>query len=421
MKILFSVLVFLIVTEAHSQNYLVTFAGSGAATTVASVKVENLNSGVSLVLNGSDILRLTVLTSVPPFENGKSSEMKIYPNPMAEKATMEIFPPVAGDAVITVYELTGKKVAQVRSYLENNLQEFSLSGIKSGFYLISVNGNTYNYSGKLLCNSNSDGTFTIAKVSNNPAVVEKQPMAEKKGIQTTLDMAYTAGDRLKFTGISGNFSTVKTDIPVSDKTITFNFIACTDGDNNNYPVVEIGTQIWMAENLKTTKYSDGTDIPNVKEDGAWSSTSLAAYCDWDNNSSNASTLGRMYNWYSVMLTNPKNLCPTQWHVPSDDDWTTLTSYLGGESVAGGKLKEIGSTHWGSSNSATNETGFTAIGVGKRKSTGMFWLPGGFGYWWSLTESGALYGWNRDISGNNNSVHRGQGYKTEGYTVRCIKD
>ena len=102
-------------------------------------------------------------------------------------------------------------------------------------------------------------------------------------------MEYTTGDRLKFTGISGNYSTVKTDIPESDKTITFNFIACTDGDNNNYPVVEIGTQVWMAENLKTTKYSDGTDIPLVTSNTAWIPLTTPGYCWYNNNEATTKT------------------------------------------------------------------------------------------------------------------------------------
>ncbi len=98
---------------------------------------------------------------------------------------------------------------------------------------------------------------------------EKEVKSESKGTQATVDMAYSTGDRLKYTGVSGIYSTVKTDIPTGDKTINFNFIACTDGDNNNYPVVEIGTQVWMAENLKTTKYNDGTGIPMITNNNEW--------------------------------------------------------------------------------------------------------------------------------------------------------
>lgn len=115
-------------------------------------------------------------------------------------------------------------------------------------------------------------------------------------------MAYSTGDRLKFTGISGNYSTVKTDIPTSDKTLTFNFIPCTDGDNNNYPVVEIGSQVWMGENLKTTKYTDGSLIPLVSDGAAWAANYTPAYC-WFNNDESIydDTHGALYKYIAYLL------------------------------------------------------------------------------------------------------------------------
>ena len=152
----------------------------------------------------------------------------------------------------------------------------------------------------------------------------------------------------------------------------------TDVDNNLYNTVKIGTQVWMAENLKTTKYNDGTSIPNVTDNTVWSALITGAYCDYNNTPSISTTYGRMYNGYSVdnniatkvASNGGKNVCPTGWHVPSNAEWITLTSYLGGESVAGGKLKETGTMHWLTPNSgATNESGFTALAGGRRSYNG----------------------------------------------------
>jgi len=120
----------------------------------------------------------------------------------------------------------------------------------------------------------------------------------------------------------------------------------TDADGNTYNTVTIGTQVWMKENLKTTKYADGTAVANVTDNTAWT-TAGAAYAWYDNNISNKATYGALYNWYAVdpASNGNKNLCPTGWHVPSDAEWTSLTTNLGGESVAGGKLKEDGTSNW----------------------------------------------------------------------------
>ena len=117
----------------------------------------------------------------------------------------------------------------------------------------------------------------------------------------------------------------------------------TDDDGNVYHSVTIGTQVWMVENLKTTKYNDGTSIPLVTDATDWHNLLTPGYC-WNNNdeATYKATYGALYNWYTV---NTGNLCPTGWHVPGDAEWTTLTTYLGGEDVAGGKLKEVGITHW----------------------------------------------------------------------------
>jgi uncharacterized protein (TIGR02145 family) len=425
--ILFLITIFFALT-ANAQNYLITFAGAGASSSVNNVKVENLTSGKSLTLNGNDILHLTgTTTGINPVENEQSSGMKIYPNPMIDNSTVEIFPPVAGDANITVYDITGKLVTHIHSYLENNRQEFKLSGTKNGFYLINVTGNNYQFSGKLLCNGKSNGTISIEKISNNIQKNDEEiSKMDYKGVQATVDMPYSTGDRLKLTGISDIYITIIIDIPTTSKVVTFTFIACTDGDGNNYPVIQIGTgkcapQNWMAENLKTTKFKDGkTSILNVTDYAAWTALSTPAYCWYNNDAAYKATYGALYNWYTVSTG---NLCPTGWHVPTDAEWTTLTNYfLGGESVAGGKLKETGTTHWANPNTgATNETGFTALPGGYRSPDGAFCCIGSYGKWWSALGSDASEAWVRYLSNSFSGVSRSLFNKNYGLSVRCLKD
>lgn len=192
-----------------------------------------------------------------------------------------------------------------------------------------------------------------------------------------------------------------------------------DIDGNIYKTVTIGTQTWMVENLKTTKYNDGTEIPNVTDASAWSGLTTGALCDYDNIPSNSETYGKLYNWYAV---NTGKLCPNGWHVPTDDDWTTLFDFLGGTSVASGKLKETGTVHWISpNNEATNETGFLALPGGYRNSHGSFAIMGYYGYWWSATEY--IKGNASDINIGNNTGAVFVGYDVEqyGYSVRCVKN
>jgi uncharacterized protein (TIGR02145 family) len=138
----------------------------------------------------------------------------------------------------------------------------------------------------------------------------------------------------------------------------------TDIDSNVYNTVTIGTQVWMKENLKTTKYRNGDVIPNVTDTALWNHLTSGAYCNYDNNNSNVATYGRLYNWY--VINDNRNVCPTGWHVPNDSEWTILVNYLGGDTIAGGKMKEAGTAHWYSPNTgATNSSGFTALAGGQR--------------------------------------------------------
>jgi uncharacterized protein (TIGR02145 family) len=195
----------------------------------------------------------------------------------------------------------------------------------------------------------------------------------------------------------------------------------TDYDGDVYNTVTIGTQIWMAANLKTTHYADGTAIAKVTDNTTWSNLITGAYCWYNNDSATYENLyGKLYNWYTVV--DSRNLCPTGWHVPSDAEWTTLTTYLGGERVAGGKLKETGTAHWVSPNTgATNETGFAALPGGIRVDGGTFYYVGLSGSWWSSTESSSDDAWYRAMHYHLRFVHSSSPNELHGFSVRCLRD
>jgi uncharacterized protein (TIGR02145 family) len=196
----------------------------------------------------------------------------------------------------------------------------------------------------------------------------------------------------------------------------------TDIDGNVYQTVTIGSQVWMMENLKVTHYRNGNEIPNVTSSGTWDGLSTGAYCNYNNEESHVAVYGRLYNWFATV--DSRNIAPTGWHVPDSADWQTLIDYLGGEDVAGGKIKEFGTEHWYSPNDgATNECGFTALPGGFRSWYGSFGYMRDYGPMWSSTEAGIWGGCALNLSTFHASVGLGGGSnnKKEGYAIRCVKD
>jgi uncharacterized protein (TIGR02145 family) len=201
-----------------------------------------------------------------------------------------------------------------------------------------------------------------------------------------------------------------------------------DIDGNTYNTVQIGTQCWTKENLRVTKYRDGTIIPLDESGGifgylnnqTWSSRTKGARTVYYHSADSLATYGYLYNWYAVADT--KGLCPSGWHVPSDSELTTLTNYLGGESVAGGKMKSTGTTIWNSPNTgATNESGFSALPGGYRSNGGSFSRVRADAFFWSATEGDSGNAWYRYHSYNNGFVYGASNQKQSGFSVRCLRD
>jgi uncharacterized protein (TIGR02145 family) len=196
-----------------------------------------------------------------------------------------------------------------------------------------------------------------------------------------------------------------------------------DVDSNSYATVVIGAQQWFVENLRTTKYNDGTPIPLVTTNGVWDTLTSPAYCWYDNDStSNAMPYGALYNYYTVADTSSKNVCPIGWHVPSDSSWTVLINTLGGSTVAGGKMKEVGTEHWTPpNNGATNSSGFTAVAGGNRNTSGVFDEFGNGAFFWSSSVHSVERSWYRFILNNAADVYRENNLKDIGFSIRCLKD
>jgi uncharacterized protein (TIGR02145 family) len=192
----------------------------------------------------------------------------------------------------------------------------------------------------------------------------------------------------------------------------------SDKDGNTYGTVTIGTQVWMTENLKTTKYNDNSTIALVTDNTVWSTLTTGAYCFYNNDESYKSTYGVLYNWYTI---SSDNLCPTGWHVPSSVEWLALNNYLGGMSVANDMLKEAGTTHWSSPSTGTNSTGFTGLPAGSRDSTGSFYDIFKYGYFWSSTADNLGNGWGWDLAYSCDFQSYGYIGQNTGLSVRCMQN
>jgi uncharacterized protein (TIGR02145 family) len=222
-------------------------------------------------------------------------------------------------------------------------------------------------------------------------------------------------------------------------TLSFKTTGVIDYDGNFYETVKIGTQEWMAENLKVTKLNDGTDIPNVTDDFEWSALTTGALCWYDNNeSANKNTYGALYNWYAV---SSGNLCPQDWHVASDLEWSTLENYLAnnnynydGSSGSNNYAIALASINGWTTSQETGAVGNTDFPE-KRNSTGFNALPGGvrdanqhifgsignYGMWWTSTENNSSEAWDRGLASGYSSVGRATVLKVHGFSVRCLKD
>jgi uncharacterized protein (TIGR02145 family) len=429
-----ALMLFLATTVLSAQDYLISFTGSGSSTTVTTVKVDNLTQGTSRTMNGADVLHLmSVITGIESNIENKISEVSFFPNPMINYTRMQFDLPETGETIISLYDLSGREICRKKDMLVNGQHTYKIEDIEEGIYFVRISCGRYSSFGKLISSGLRYGAMNIEYEKTTISQIKPN---DSKGTMTETVMQYDAGDRLKLTGGSGSYSTVIIDVPTASKTINFSFIPCTDQDGNNYPVVTIGstkgdedssdpsgekgTQIWMAENLKTTKLNDGTIIELISNDALWDTQTVPAMGWLNNNLSNKDVYGGYYNIVAVLTG---KLCPTGWRVPDNNDWNILFNSLGGSGQAGGKLKATGLTYWQSPNTgATNESGFTGLAGGSRYPlygtySGVKYL----GSWWTSTQPDPGTAYFKELQFDIIVVNQPGMSRKYGRNVRCVKE
>lgn len=411
-SIVLSLIFFASLTGLQAQTYNIRFTATGAASVIDSVLATNLSTGRSVTLPGNETLILTSGTGIDdlPLEPVQGT---VFPNPFSGNTRFVLELSANQPVDISLISLSGQVLDEFTQSIGPGPQEFDLSVPGSGIYFLRVNagGNTSGY--KIFSVAGKE-TGSGLEYRGNAASGGGRTLTCLKSGGTTYSLRYTNGNRMRYQCMSGNMTTILTDIPTADRTWSVEFTGCIDADLNSYAAVVIGTQTWMAKNLTT--------LPSVYNSMQESGTAARYYVygyEGGNvaqakSTSNFAEYGVLYNWEAA-----KTACPQGWHLPSETEWNTLADYVGDD--GGGALKETGTRHWRSPNfSATNTTGFTGLPGGTRNSDVGFELLTYNGFFWSSTLEDT-YPLHMRLIFNGSIVFIGPLERTTACSIRCIKN
>ena len=465
-KFLLSILAFGIIVSAFSEKATMeltfTAEDNGQYGPLwSSIFIENLTQGGDISLQPPDtILVIDYTTSIGDNETIDENTFSVsqnYPNPFKGKTKVNLYLQESDDIKITVRDILGRELAYYENTLNRGTHSFAFYPGNEKYYLLTVTGNQTSQTIKMLNTGSHTTNSEKCKIvytgnKGNISGFKSQRLrrvAPALAEQAINDFAFNLGDSLQYTGYAltaGCYgSAVIQHKPQEDTIYVFDILeglrcpgtpTVTDIDGNTYNTVQIGDQCWMNENLKTTTYQNGIPIPNVIDPDEWEDLTTGAYVWYDNDISWKYLYGALYNWYATVDAN--SLCPTGWHVPTHDEWTALTDFIGFNPPPGNRLKscrQVNSPYgWGCNTTEHprwNESdengydwyGFSGLPGGGRYNYGLFYNVGDYGIWWSSTESSSNNAWAcalvYDYGGVNVSSGIG-GTKPRGFSVRCLR-
>lgn len=437
---------------SFAQDMLISFSGTGDAFTVDSVTVLNVTRNMKITISGSAVLRLTGSpTGTEDIPAPDKGDVQFYPNPADKSTQMRFSTPFAGRTEIVVTDISGRRLASFDESLPSGDHLARIDGMPRGMSFVTIRNGNYTRTGRLMSTGQSGGSVKILYENQTVAEnVKKDPDA--KG--AIVWMHYDPDDRLEMTGTSGECIALVSDIPTSSKTIVFTFRRCVDPDGNKYKTVNYGTLVWMAENLRTTKYSDGMSIRYVDDNPAeFAGINHEGACSFYNGDTSRywQYYGGYYNFHAAATG---KLCPTGWHVPSIDDYTNLKVLLilagyninnsrdiysnliakalashgniylygvtAGPSIQWTQSEFNGTPGCGDYPTKMNATGFSAIPAGALDNLGFGGSGNSCSLWTSTSdgESGRFVQIRYDVSSfmmNSSTV------TSTGMNVRCVKD
>ena len=398
--IFLSLIALLTANVANAWYYDLNFTGTGQSETVETVTVENLSQGTSMILQGSDILRLTDNLSQSGIDKVSlhSPQMTIYPNPAKGQSTLSVTLREADRVQLTVADLSGRVVAQKSFLSEAGEQRFTLPALNMGVYIVSVRGNNFASTAKLISIGNGFAGTAIQASGIVPAQKEiiQEPVSGVSALRSGTtgeikEMLYGKDELLRITGKSGNHATIIMKRATVSHEVEFNFIECKDASGNYYPIVKIGNYYWMAENLKGDAAGITKITSTFKWDDAADDASLMTYLDFDDDSN--SDKGGFYTYEAALKA-----LPAGWRLPSPGELDATMKILGGYAEANKLLKQKGDSDWDTPSEGLDETSFRATPMGaispqggfeQYQQTANFWAKGRSGnkaYHWNVSDA-----------------------------------
>jgi uncharacterized protein (TIGR02145 family) len=452
-SILLAVLMIAMIMGAFAQKPSMTLTftadNNGQYVPLNSILIENLTQGGDTTLYAPDtVLMLDYGTGFGDYYNSPYNEFSVsqnHPNPMQGKTTISLYLPENEKVLITISDIIGRKLIHTEYPLNRGGHSFTFFPGTENMYFFTVRISQQSRTIKMF---NSPGTASTLGICKLEYYGRQTGMNSYKTGNALNNFVFNLGDQLQYTASSalGNLTII--DSPSVNQTYTFLFgsggMPCpdmptvTDIDGNLYNTVLIGNQCWMKENLKTATYRNGTSIPNITDSTEWSNMTTDAYVWYNNDISWKDKYGALYNWFAII--NPGGLCPTGWHVPTDDEWTTLTDYIGGtgephgnelkscrqvNSPLGGGCNTNEHPRWkediNNGNYGTDDYGFSGLPGGFRDGSGPFYDVGYSGGWCSSTEYSSGGAWGRYLSFLYGGVYVNYYDEQFGFSVRCLRD
>lgn len=420
-----------------------TAENNGQYVPLDSILIENLTQDGDTTLYAPDtLLSLQYTLGINETDLTKNAFIiyQNYPNPFRGKTEVDLYLPEKEHIKISVRDILGRELTHYEKKLNPGNHSFAFYPGNQKYYLLTVTGKQTSQTIKML-NINNNTTFKgKCKIVYNKY---KDNSNDSKSREAINNFRFNLGDKLKFTAFTDVEETEITDIPSDSQTYTFQFdgwTPCpgiptvTDIDGNIYNTVQIGSQCWMKENLRTTTYRNGTPIPNITDDSIWSTLTTGAYVWYDNDVSWKGLYGALYNWHTTVDSN--GLCPSGWHVPTNDEWLVLSDSIGGpgsphgnwykscrqvNSPLGVGCKTTEHPRWNESDeNGTDKYGFSGLPGGYHIGINIpFNYIGKEGFWWSSSSDPGT--WYRSLKYNSGNIHIDLTNDKSGLSVRCIRD